>query len=291
MRILERDTPEPLKVFYQAIFCAYDGLHNRTAAQTERVRSITRGTTQISDNHIRNWTERFLVQVKNAHLALNAQILRGRIPFIRGEHVGGSFYDAFELARSSVTFPTPYFVGVKAFYDTTTGLLVGFKDNSLVSNTTLTRLRERGHKLQEVVFWIDTVEGGDICNIQFAQAPTDTSISEALNGLLGLQILPRQRVIARIDPFDPHQGEYDLSFQWHMTSNPAKEIYRIVHDPEDFPVDDGRHFIRLQVWKASETMPEGQQPRVLWVDRQDYDEINYSQLVKVVRRPKPHKPK
>lgn len=287
MRILGRDAPDELKIFYHAILRAYDGLHNRTAAQTERVRNITRGKTQISDDHIRNWTDRFLVQVNNAHLALNAQILRGRIPFIRGEHIGGSFYDAFELARSSATFPTPYFVGVKACYDTTTGLLVGFKDNSLVSSTTLTRLRQRGHRLQEVVFWVDTVEGGNICNVQFAHAPTSTSIFEALNGLLGLQILPRQRVIARLDPFDPSQGEFDVSFQWNMTSKPAEEIYRIVHDPEDFPTEDGRHLIKLQIWNASLAIPEGQQPHELWIDRVDYDEINYSPLIKLVRRQNP----
>ncbi|MFO1520103.1 MAG: FHA domain-containing protein [bacterium] len=165
---------------------AYAGLQRDSSPPEAQVRSQTRSLDlTVSPSDRQAWIDAFLANVMSPRITRNAQILMGSLTTVLDHPVGGSFYRAlsdgtiYEGLRS-----------VRAYFDTQTGDIVAFRDESPESIQALSFYKRQGRKIGEASILVNVVRSGRIEEVGILTREVRDSVSMGLLGLQGLQVLP-----------------------------------------------------------------------------------------------------
>lgn len=279
MRIFAMRSPAVFQPYYAAIFTAYQGMRAPVSQQTKRVERSTHATQMVTEDVVKRWGSEFLARNESPYTAMNAQILMGRVRYLRGINIGSDFYSA--LKRAGDAQAHPYSLAIPIIFDPTTGLIVSFVDRSEAARKTILEWDAKSHPFQSATLWIDPIEGGDIQRVTFSSPVEDSRIRLALTGLVGLQVLPRQRAIALESPDLSSANSYNISFQWNVSENPEAELHRVVASN---PVSIGTPPVAWRLFtleNAADPIPE--KALQLWVLEEAMDGIFQGALIKVVK--------
>lgn len=280
-RIYERYALPEEAPFYKGVKLAYKGLLDNSVVQAERAqRTIQNPTLAITVQDVNRWTHRYLMNTLNPQASKNVQIIRGRIGLVRGEHVGGDFYQALHMENT-----LPAFRPVRVSFDPENGQIVAFHDQSEASHNTVEAFRRRNIRLQEAVLWVDMIESGEIAKVQIYGDHKERKTLNALQNLVGLQVMPSSRIWAYENHSDSSQNFWSISFQWNLCEDPANQLYYLNAVSKSIEMGDGENKTRWRLFTFDPVVQtHGTTSQQLWVPESSFNGDALSKLVKLVKK-------
>lgn len=278
IRLYMRHAPSAETPYYRSIELAYKGLLRGSQRQVEQVRRDTQHTRlEINEALVDRWADDFLGRCEHPRAAINAQIIRGRVSLIRGEPIGGNFYEALRED------PLPYHKSVRLLFDRSTGQIVAFLDRNNRAEATRQAFEARGIRLQEATLYVDPIESGSITGVRIHGENHRLTIENALNSLVGLQVMPSNRVWAFENPENAATGLWTVSFHWNVAENPEAQLHRLLQVSK--PFGRGEPSVPWRILVLQPILGEPNDTLQLWVPDAALQHDNLTRLVKVTRSP------
>jgi len=278
IRLYMRHAPAEETPYYQAMGHAYQGLLRGSHRQVEQVRRNTQHTLlEINEALVDRWADDFLGRCQHPRAAINAQIIRGRVSLIRGVPIGGNFYEALRED------PLPYHKSVRLLFDRSTGQIVAFLDRSNRADATRQAFEARDIRLQEATLYVDPIESGTITGVRIHGENHRLTIENALNSLVGFQVMPSNRVWAFENPENTATGLWTVSFHWNVVENPEAQLHRLLQVSK--PFGRGEPSVPWRILVLQPILGEPNDTLQLWVPDAALQHDNLTRLVKVTRSP------